>query len=273
MKLNKKQLRKLILQEADRYIRRPAAAPVAATEMLPTEHTYEDLSLDAKKAHDDPTTKDKTVFMAGYNEGADDAAYDKSYNPRYKPVPNTPDTAMDDLTLGYSYGYSSFDMDGVDIHPQGSASNLETGEYEIYDASHFMGEARRANQLTRAQLRSLLQEMWNMSSEDMLKSGQLEGKLKSDMQELLGEAIMMGASIDMISNAVSVSINTAMNLKTGGSGTYQVDITENLGDDRSPSVIDDMINELIPQTGASGYNKNAAIALDALRKLRSESRK
>ena len=87
--------------------------------------------------------------------------------------------------------------------------------------------------LNKKQLQKLiLQEMWSMSSDDMLKSGQLEEKLKTDMQQLLSDAVMMGVSINMISDAVSASLNDVMNKRSGESSTYQVSITEIRSDEK-----------------------------------------
>lgn len=240
-------LRRIILQEAAPIIRRAAAAPVAATELLPTEYTYADLTFDAREAHDAPTTKDKAVFMAGYNEGADDAADDKPH--KYgEPVEPTPDTAMDDLTLGYSYGYSSFDGDGVDIHPRGSASNLETGDYEIHDASHWMGEGRRAKQLTRAQLRRILQEMYGMSGQDMRDSGRLREELVSNLYGILSGMRMDSNDISMFSGALESALARAHSVIKGEDQDYQVTI--------APA------SQLTRDFASSGMISEAAVTLD-----------
>ncbi len=218
-KLTRAHLRRIILQEAAPIIRRRPAAPVAATE-LPTGSEVEDLSLDAKKAYD--ASEDKETFMIGYNEGADDATYDKPYNPKYKPVEPKPGTGMDDFKLGYSHGYSDMNSSEGDYHLGSDLSDPR--DIEVPAASHFMGEGRRAKQLTRAQLRSLLQEMYGMSGQDMRDSGRLREELTSKLYGILSGMRMDSNDISMFSSALESALAHAHSVIKGEDQDYQVTI-------------------------------------------------
>ena len=52
--------------------------------------------------------QDKDIFMAGYNSGADDAAFDLAPDYSVEDGEDDPSTSLDDYATGYVLGYAAF---------------------------------------------------------------------------------------------------------------------------------------------------------------------
>ena len=81
--------------------------------------------------------------------------------------------------------------------------------------------------ISRKQLRKLLlkEADWAMSSQDQLKSGQLEDSLESTLTELLTQNMAMGADEKMIERALESALVQAHAAVRGREMIYDVEIS------------------------------------------------
>ena len=81
--------------------------------------------------------------------------------------------------------------------------------------------------LNRKQLRKLILEEadWAMSSQDQLRSGQLEAGLEAVLTELLAQNIAMGADEKMIERALESALVQAHATVRGSEMIYDVEIS------------------------------------------------